>query len=412
VDEGSVSVDAALRARAAVLDHMSAAATFLETTGDTQTEARRRAEQRWADYSNESRISWRNVSDQTHGESNVYQAADHASSDYIQQIGAMFAYYDAGDKDSAGHAFLQARETLNTRLVPALGGLESVKVEAMEATYSGAEQMITRWRYVLIGVAVLLVVIFAAGLWAIRRMHYLWSWPVGIALLCAAGLALLMQLQLAQASADARVMVRQAYDSIAGVQDLAALLSQGRALESIAIFDPEQSAAHLESFDQYNLLVEQKLCGPRGCTANSFISGRGQIDSTVREAALNEQDKLGLPRTPLVANVNFTGQAERYEALRSDYRGWLDTHRTLEGQVKNGQLEAASATSTGASAQAFAQLATSVDAAVQVARDKFDNIWRGVYGTSTLNQVLAIAFVVCGALCAYGVWMRRSELFG
>src|SRR5215211_3305558 len=33
VDEGSVSVDAALRARAAVLDHMSASATYLETTG-------------------------------------------------------------------------------------------------------------------------------------------------------------------------------------------------------------------------------------------------------------------------------------------------------------------------------------------------------------------------------------------
>src|SRR5437870_142102 len=37
VDEGSQSVDSALLARAAVLDHMGAAATFLETTGDNQT---------------------------------------------------------------------------------------------------------------------------------------------------------------------------------------------------------------------------------------------------------------------------------------------------------------------------------------------------------------------------------------
>ncbi|MDQ5867875.1 MAG: hypothetical protein M3390_19430, partial [Chloroflexota bacterium] len=33
VDEGAVSVDAALLARSSALDHMSAAATFLETTG-------------------------------------------------------------------------------------------------------------------------------------------------------------------------------------------------------------------------------------------------------------------------------------------------------------------------------------------------------------------------------------------
>src|SRR5689334_2998186 len=43
VDVGSVSVDSALRARAAVLDHMSAAATFLETTGDNQKAAQARA---------------------------------------------------------------------------------------------------------------------------------------------------------------------------------------------------------------------------------------------------------------------------------------------------------------------------------------------------------------------------------
>src|SRR4051794_21656670 len=45
VDEGSVSVDAALRARSAALDHMTAAATYLETKGDIQQQARARADQ-------------------------------------------------------------------------------------------------------------------------------------------------------------------------------------------------------------------------------------------------------------------------------------------------------------------------------------------------------------------------------
>lgn len=411
VDEGSVSVDSALRARAAVLDHMSAAATFLETTGDTQKAAMSRASERWAAFNNEARVSWRNLTDSTHGEIAVYQAADRAASDYIQQIGAMFSYYAGGQKDKAGEAFLAARETLNTRLVPALGGLEAVKVEAMEAAYAGAEQQITRWRYALIGVAVVLALIFLAGLFAVRRMHYKWSWPVGVALLVSIGLALLMQLQLGQASSDARKMVRGAYDSVAGVQDMTALLSQGRALESIAIFDSKNAAQHLNDFDQYNMLVEQKLCGPRDCTNKSFLLGLDTIAGDVKKAAEDEQSRLGLPRVPLVANVIFTGQAAAYEQFRQDYRAWLDAHNQLAGQVKAGQLQVASATSTGQSADAFAKVVSSANAAGQVARNEYEKIWQGVYRTTGVNQALALAFPLMGLLAAFGVWQRRNELF-
>ena len=156
VDEGSVSVDAALRARAAVLDHMGAAATYLATTGAAHDAAYARAINSWDVYSEQSRHSWRNISDPVQGEGSVFQAADRAASDYIQQIGSMFAYDRAGQKDQAGAAFLAARETLNSRLVPALGGLEAVKVEDMEATYAGASGHITNWRYAVIAMTVVL----------------------------------------------------------------------------------------------------------------------------------------------------------------------------------------------------------------------------------------------------------------
>lgn len=413
VSDGSISVDSALRARSAVLDHMSAAATFLETTGAEQQQAQARAVARWSDFSNETRISWHNLSDRTHGEYDVYAAADRAASDYIQQIGAMFSYYAGGQTAEAGTAFLAARETLNTRLVPALGGLESVKVEAMEVTYAGAAQEITRWRYALIGAAALLVLIFVVGWFAIRRMHYRWSWPVGVALLVSAALALLMQFQLGKASDDARIMVREAYDSVAGVQDMAALLSQGRALESIAIFDPKQSATHLDSFDQYNALVEQKLCGPRDCSAAQFtqFSGDDTISPEVVDAAKGEQDRLGLPHPPLVANVHFKGQAAAYEQFRLDYRAWLDAHEQLATQVTAGQLQVASDTSAGASATAFAKVAESATAAGNLARSEYDKIWQGVYLTTGVNQGLALVFPVLGLLAAWGVWQRRSQLF-
>jgi hypothetical protein len=412
VDEGSVSVDSALRARSAALDHMSAAATFLETTGAAQQQARALATARWADFNNEARISWRNLSDRAHGEYDVYSAADRAASDYIQQIGAMFSYYAAGQTDQAGKAFLAARETMNTRLVPALGGLESVKVEDMETTYSGAEQEITRWRYALTGTAALLILIFLGGWFAVRRMHYRWSWPVGAALIVSAALALVMQIQLGQASADARVMVREAYDSVAGVQDMIALLSQERALESIAIFDPKESAQHFDSFDQYNALVEQKLCGPAGCSVQAFIISSDTIDPTMKTAALDEQSRLGLPRPPLIANVNFPGQAAAYEQFRGSYRAWLnDAHPKLVSQVTAGQLQAASATSTGESAPFFANVVQTATAAGQVARNEYDKIWQGVYFTTGLNQALALVFPVLGLLAAWGVWQRRSQLF-
>ena len=413
VDEGSVSVDAALRARAAVLDHMSAAATYLATTGAPQQEALATARARWEEFSNESRISWRNLSDSTHGETNVYAAADRAAGDYIQQIGAMYAYYDAKDPKSAGSAFLAARETLNSRLVPALGGLEAVKVEDMEATYAGAAQRINAWRTVLIGLAVLLALILAFGLWTIRRMHYRWSWPVGGALLLTLLLAVWMQFALSSAAADARIMVRDAYDNVAGTQDLVALLSQGRALENIAIFDADHAATHFQSFDDYNLLVEQKLCGPPGCARASFTGGSESdfLDYQVVSAALDEQDKLGLPRAPLIANTHFAGQARGLERVRAAYTAWLADHAAIRQQLQAGQVPDAVQTSTGQSDPAFRQLTQEADAVRAIARAKFDEIWQRVYAISLANQALALLFPLAGIVAAWGIWQRRRELF-
>src|SRR5439155_23924853 len=129
VGEGSVSVDAALRSRAAALDHMSAAATYLETTGQDQQAATGRASESWNTFNDQARISWRNISDPMHGEDNVFSSSDSAATTYIQQIGAMFGYVASGQRDEASDSFLAARETMNARLVPALGGLEAVKVE-------------------------------------------------------------------------------------------------------------------------------------------------------------------------------------------------------------------------------------------------------------------------------------------
>jgi hypothetical protein len=188
-------------------------------------------------------------------------------------------------------------------------------------------------------------------------------------------------------------------------------LSQGRALESIAIFDPAQSASHLASFDQYISLVEQRLCGPVDCSKATFLQSPSAISDAVRKAAIDEKNRLGLPRLPLVANVAFPGQAAAYEQFRNDYRTWLTSHDKLAQQVKAGQPDQASQTSTGESAQAFSRAVASADAAGTIARTEYDKIWKGVYTTTGINQILWLAFPLMGLVAAIGVWQRRSQLF-
>ncbi|HET6312388.1 MAG TPA: hypothetical protein VFH60_01015 [Chloroflexia bacterium] len=411
VDEGAVSVDAALLARAAALDHMSAAATYLETEGAEQQQARAFADSRWDVFTEQARISWRNVTDPTHGELNVFSAADDASHDYIQQIGAMFGYEETGQRDRAGDAFLAARETMNTRLVPALGGLEAVKVEKMEATYAGADQRINNWRNVSLFVGGLLALIFLGMLLAVRRMHYRWSWSIGAAFIATVLLTAGMQWHLLQASSDARVLVREAYDNVAGVQDMAALLSQQRALDSIIVFDPAELDRRLADFDKYHTLVEQRLCGPRDCTqAGTFLSNNDRISPLAVKAAQDEQDRLDLPRMPLVATVYFRGQADVYEQIRQDYRAWLVAHETLVEHVRANRMAEAAAASSGESATTYAQLQQRAAEATQIARNEFNNIWQRVYTLTGLGQVLALTFPLAGALAAWGLSRRRGEL--
>jgi hypothetical protein len=112
-----------------------------------------------------------------------------------------------------------------------------------------------------------------------------------------------------------------------------------------------------------------------------------------------------------VANVAFAGQAGAYEQVRTDYRAWLDAHGTLAEQVRTGDLDGASATSSGASVSAFDKAVQSAVAAGVIARTEFDKIWQGVYLTTGVNRALAFVFLLAGLVAAWGIWVRRSELF-
>lgn len=409
--EGARSVDAALTARGAALDHMGAVATFLESGGDARYRAE--AERSWHEYTEASRVSWENRTDEVHGEHAAFQAADAAARTYSEQIGAVYGFLAAGQADRAQTTFLAARDTMNTGLVPALSGLEAVKVEGMEEAYAGTKSRLDRWRLALLAGAALAMLGLLTGLLAVRRMRYRWSWPVGLALLGIAALTFWIQRDLQRAVADSRVLVREAYEGVAGTEDLEALVSQGRALESIAVFDrrPGQAAGHLADFAEYGALIEQKLCGPVNCTQSSFVDAGGRLDPGVVARAIAEAEKLGLPKSPLIANAPFEGQPGTYEKVRQAYTAWLTEHGRLEKALAGGQVAEAARISRGQAAETFERLESEVETAAAVPRREFEALRDRGYSASSLGSALSVAFPIAGLAAAAGLLRRRRELF-
>ena len=223
-------------------------------------------------------------------------------------------------------------------------------------------------------------------------MHYRWSWPLGIALLLTIAVGAWTQAQLAGAATDARVMVRDAHDTVAGVQDLAALAQPGARAAKHRHLRSDPCGHAPGQLRAVQLPGRAKAVRPHRLHRRHLLERPGHSGPASAQAALDAQAKFGLPRTPLIANVHFPGQAAEFEALRQAYRTWLDQHRNvLAKDLAAGQADAASALSTGSAETNFAAVVKAADAVRATARSRFDDIWQNVYFTSTLDQGLALA---------------------
>src|SRR5262249_35140047 len=149
---------------------------------------------------------------------------------------------------------------------PALqSGLQSDKVEYMESRYASASSTIRGWFVAVCVFGAVAFVLALVGLALSRRMHHRFTIEIVLAALLIGAACVWSGLQLHRADTQAKVLVRDAYDTVAGVRDEVALLSQQSALESIAIFDPANAAAHFKEFDDLTLRYEQGLCGALDC---------------------------------------------------------------------------------------------------------------------------------------------------
>ncbi|HLZ69883.1 MAG TPA: hypothetical protein VKV26_08245 [Dehalococcoidia bacterium] len=419
VNQGAKSVDAAQSARADILDSAGASADALATTQpNARAQARQNAANSYAAFKEQLRLSWQNRSDQTYGEYAAFNAADAASTDYAAAIGAMNAAIDGNRLDDARAAFSSAYSVLNTRLLPALtNGLQQDKVDFMESRYASTSSTLRNWAIASGTVSVLLLIVALGGYVLTRSMHHLLTWELALAILLALGVGLWVVVQLRRGDTQAKVLVREAYDSVAGARDEQALVSQQNALESIAIFDaadPAKIQQHFAEIADLDLQAQQNLCGKLGCVNTPFTAGGGDaVQAAVVTNALDGQDRFGLPRAPLVANVHFGEQAKSLELARNAYLAFLKADGDLRAALQKNPADTASAATVnaGAGQTAFSNTINALSAAAQSARGAYDGIWHSVRDAARIGEGLAAAELVVALLIGIGLWRRRQELF-
>ncbi|MGB0386576.1 MAG: hypothetical protein ACPGWR_17340 [Ardenticatenaceae bacterium] len=416
VADSAISADAAQSGRSALLAHHSAAADYLSQQGTSEAaQALGLSQQQWRQYQQHVRRVWENRSDQEFGEYAVFEAADNATWRYRGQIDAMVAFVEAGDIERAEKAFLKSHDMLIQEVLPALNGLESLKLESMEEAYATTNADLTNWLQALLAVGGVMLFLLVLGFLLTRFwLHYGWTWEIGLGTLAAILLFAWMNYWIYHAATEVEVLVGNAYDAISGAQSVEALLTQADALESIAIFDPEQANQFLSDADEYLFLLEQRLCGDLDCTNESFLNG-SDIAEKVNGAAEDGKGKYGLPYDPLVSNAydnNFAEEPNTLEALRVEIQSYREANDWLQEELK----EATGNTIVPPeqrqnSTEAYRAALQATKTERDIARAEFNGIYTLVTTAMELNRVLALGFIALSALGSWGIRRRRKALF-
>lgn len=412
VADSAVSADAAQAARSAILAHHSAAAETLSLSdGLARNDALIRTENEWQIYQYHVRRVWQNQSDELFGEYTVFNAADTATWNYRAKVDAVLAFSEAGETERAQATFLEAHTILVREVLPALNGLASVKLESMEAAYAITNEGVNQWLTLLLVVGGASVLSLIAG-FALTRLwlRYAWTWELLLSSIVAIALFAWFNYSLSYAANEVETLVRSAYDSIAGVQVVEAYVTQAEALESMAIFAPEQSEAFLRDSQEYLFLAEQRLCGELNCTDTNF--GGDAITFEVSQAATDGQSKYGLPDAPLVANAfnnDFDGEGIALTNLGGAIRDYRLANATLINELAAGQ--SASNDQRTASRTSYEAMKTAVGNEQTIVRTAFNSIYETVTNWMEVNLWLTVLFTVAAILGAFGLRRRRMSLF-
>src|SRR5262249_34056391 len=166
---------------------------------------------------------------------------------------------------------------------------------------------------------------------------------------------------------------------------IVAIATQANRTESAMILDFHNAQKWQQLFDQNDTLIQQALCGYKGCINTPFNSIRPDaINPEVISEANRRMPHLGVEGVsgvPLVANVTYLGEPQAIEKARETYLNYLTLDRRMRDLIAQNQLQTATTIDVGDSDKAFSQYIVAVEAEKKINVDWFDAVWNPIQDT-------------------------------
>jgi hypothetical protein len=358
-------------------------------------------------------------------EEEIYRNIDYFVFDaYSIHIGNLLTAERNGDRETAIQQYIIADNYLQNQLSRYLLQLEQRNFNEMVNSKNRFVQNISGSA---IGVGVFggVVAIFLTiiSFWMRRKLKRVLTPGLDLAMLLGWLLVFTLVFNLQDMARLLNTMVDNTYLSITASARILAVFNQAHSSQSSAIIDPDNKTIWIAQFDRNKAILEDRVCGGSGCTNTSFLIAptRDQIAAAVIG---NANSGNGGRRTitletglkPLVASVNYSGEALAIEDARIAFLDYLKVNAAIRERLQRGDVEDATFLVTGENAgysgEAFNRFVKKIQDVRQINQQFFESDWRTVQDVLNRGQLLyiLIGYGAIFILIILGVYHRFREL--
>jgi len=354
-----------------------------------------------------------------------YDKVEYFSFDqFWQHLGNLLTAQQNGDNATALSEYVIADNYLQNQINRYLLDLEALNFQAMENTQRGAAAAINGQ----VALLALVVIVLAAALtvlsfWLRTRVRRILTPGIDLAMALGWLLALLMIVDLVRTPGLLQQMVENSYYSVSASARVLAIASEANSAQSGSVIDPGHATFWQQAFDADANSIALRLCGQPGCLATSFTNGNTNSDASIMPGVSSIASEISPENSaaiggikPLVAKVNYAGEATALEQSRQAFSDYQVINVKIRDLIKANNLDDASRMATGASAgqsgEAFNRFTAAMTSERDINRAQFDNVWQAEQSGLPLHQGL---FGVGGYILAivgqaFGVYHRFREL--
>ena len=337
-------------------------------------------------------------------------------------MGALLSAKQRGDDISARVEYLSIEAQLTNPIVPILQQLETLNYEQMVATGQRANSLINTQVFLLaipaLGLAGLLT---GLSFWVRRTLRRYLTPGFDAAMIIAWVLAVVMLVQILSVPGRLHVMISDAYRSISASSRVLVDAQLANCAESSALLDVSHSEDWIRKFNEASMLIELRLCGAPGCTAQPFLragttdTADPLIEQKARAISPDNSTRIG-GVIPMIGNVTFAGEAATLERARQMYLSYQQAHAQLQQYLMAGDLARAvdfnTSSEVGQSEATFQAFVDAISQERTINRVVFDAVWMEQSVLLPRHQIVlgVMGYLLMIALIAGGMWHRFREL--